>query len=1031
MKQRRRRPARHKLATSAALALAGVTAALASQGSGCAQEPVTVPVRSLERSGRVSFVCLDKPGVGRVELPLSDCAPVQTETICDYATTTDDAGDQIDGGAAAPGATIPHLYALVTQTTRGEIAVIDTTARENPVLDEDPGVPGANFLPIGAQPVDIVSTPGSTATFVGVAEIGRAGIFALPSSNIRPDSSRSCGQGGGGAGGSGAGGSGGAGGDDAGARIAPELSAWPACALPAAPGQMLLVFDPEVDGQERASCDGAYGEDLPPGPTEVIFQHGDLGLEGYGRQKLLVAMPDLGGVVLIDAQRLLDRNPGSFDPCPVDRWLPLEVVPGDITTPPPPDGPACVNPTADPQPLPGPFESRPAGITYADGRLYVGDLAAPVIHVIDLPTPCEPIERTPLVPTSAERPERVVTTSRVAVSPTLTPDLSRYLYAVDVDDGSLMIFDVSAGSPSRLPLRRTHPEWNPFEPPDRIRFSAPPADLLLLQRDLPKTDPATGVAVSGVRCDPTPIPGANQDSACNKDGPVAKEYRTSASYDSGAGPLNLRGTFAFAALTNGKIAVIDVDDFDGDCRAPSNASTLYGCEENTGARICGRGPTPLGETPLGANELSCNVFVPNAPRSASYVSANSLANGQAPGLTNFPQLLGVNAAPVDIKDATSARMVATLPVESTPGVPPLLVVAGAFASVDGEGKPTTVEVADGGSVVQALDEHTLLMNLEDPRAQVINQNWAVTFEGAIPGFAGKIGSLRIEHAPTDGLVDPNSRFCDAGVLSENAVKEILAAQGELAEAIEAQAPLLADYVQILSDLPPEEDAHWTQVTSCNFASCNTDFGSIDVPTFGRDFVIKEAYQDHVELAFRRIADEPELTLDAVRCCFPGDAAFAVRSGRQWTVNGEITGFIHHVIPAPDGTCRNSCDPALSRRNARVRMVPWDMALPIKDGEPYAFQNPMFRFAIKQGMNPNATKEDEKPVIPERDSFFRFTTSGGFVPLLIALSTDGTSLIAPQGLSFIPSTSELAVTDGALNGLILVSLSSVAVSRQFF
>ena len=74
-----------------------------------------------------------------------------------------------------------HLFALVTQTTRGEIAVIDIDGQE--VVDEESVIPGYNFLPVGGVPGDIVSTPGSQATFVGVAEPGQEGIFALPSRN--------------------------------------------------------------------------------------------------------------------------------------------------------------------------------------------------------------------------------------------------------------------------------------------------------------------------------------------------------------------------------------------------------------------------------------------------------------------------------------------------------------------------------------------------------------------------------------------------------------------------------------------------------------------------------------------------------------------------------------------------------------------------------------------------------------------------------------------------------------------------------
>src|SRR6185369_8210750 len=101
----------------------------------------------------------------------------------------------------------------------GEVAVVDMSTKADSVLDSNPRVPGANFLPIGAQPVDIASTAGSTAAFVGVAEPGREGIFALAAKDIRVCDT-----------------------------CAPKtLSSWPACALPGAPGEMLVVYDKPND----------------------------------------------------------------------------------------------------------------------------------------------------------------------------------------------------------------------------------------------------------------------------------------------------------------------------------------------------------------------------------------------------------------------------------------------------------------------------------------------------------------------------------------------------------------------------------------------------------------------------------------------------------------------------------------------------------------------------------------------------------------------------------------------------------------
>ena len=322
-----------------------LTVGAALHGAGCQATPITVPVRALERSGRVSFVCLDPPGpAGTVEEPLSKCTAQQFPSINEYLSA-DDAGN-IDAGSGA----LPHLYALVTQTTRGEVAVIDTSSSASSVLDENPLEPGANFLPVGALPTGIVSTPGSVATFVGVGEIGRAGIFAIPSSRIRPTAADSD-----------------AGSLDGGLLIpppeagpVPQLSSWPACALPSAPGDMILVADPAVGVTERPSCDAPY---QIPGDADLISTR-----EKGGRQKLVVAMPAQGGIIVLDAQAIMNLAPGSFAACPVERWVPLKVdLTGLGNVQPPPTGQACVNPSVVTPPLQASYPARPGGMSYAAG----------------------------------------------------------------------------------------------------------------------------------------------------------------------------------------------------------------------------------------------------------------------------------------------------------------------------------------------------------------------------------------------------------------------------------------------------------------------------------------------------------------------------------------------------------------------------------------------------------------------------------------------------------------------------------------
>src|SRR5580700_7612516 len=94
----------------------------------------------------------------------SECAPAATDFAALNATTT---------------ATLPnHLYAVVTQTTRGELAVVDLTA--GAVVDEDKSTPGTNFIPVGSSPTDVVVTPDGLMTFVASADPNKPAIYGIP-----------------------------------------------------------------------------------------------------------------------------------------------------------------------------------------------------------------------------------------------------------------------------------------------------------------------------------------------------------------------------------------------------------------------------------------------------------------------------------------------------------------------------------------------------------------------------------------------------------------------------------------------------------------------------------------------------------------------------------------------------------------------------------------------------------------------------------------------------------------------------------
>ncbi len=1005
---------------------------------GCNQQQVAGSLRSLEHSGRVSFVCLSAPGT-RPSLGRSifDCSLTRYESQDDY--------EVVDGVT-----TQPHLYALVTQTTRGEVAVVDMSTTAQPVLDQDPRIPGANFLPVGAQPVDIVSTNDGDATFVGVAEIGRQGIFALPSTQIRPSTN----------------------------STSKSLSDWPACALPGAPGRMLIVDDPPVDGKIRTSCDGTH-------ETISLVDRDSKGNElvnvtdaKLGRPKLVTTIPELGAIAIIDAQTLFeperdadgkpqeDANgvvykypPGSWKACPIERWVPLETsVP--VVDPPPAGagGPACVDKAVTSPAAQQQYESYPSAMARSDKRLFIADAKAPVIHVLNIPTPCEPDEGLPLLPSSKDEPNRIVTTNAVAVTGTLAAELGQFVYAVDDYNGSLMAFDVGPKASSREPILRPNKQWAPFQSKDRIDFGVPIQDLTYLERDNPQPVPATGIATEGVRCDPDPsLTVCTSDSAsCDPE----TLYRASSSYDRGAGPTRMRGSFVYAMLTTGQIAVVDIDDYDKECRIPRRPSHLNGCP----AELILEPTDPNYES---TDEASCNVVVPHTQRDANYMRTGDKTGQNQPGVQVFPTLYNDLGALQSTFDPKGIVMRATMP-----NPPPYLGDPG-----DDNEKKKQFSLSAGtslwaithnvklneqneyvdadpnnGLVLNGTEfEHTLAANLEDPRAQSNTQAFSVTYEGSLPGFFGKGGKIRSDTTPAT-FSDSSSRFCDQGVLGQKAFVEMVRAEDPTLTQAEAErrALELADLVQISSDSPPEDDAYWQSEGVkgvCSFDQCKTAFGPIEIPKTTRDLKIIEAYQDHLDVALPDVlvpsANDPTKKVPVagiVQCCFPTLVGFNVRVGHQWAVVGTASGFIHHVIPTPlesstaeraVGVCRNSCDPDDVRKNGRVLSVKHGEIL--RDGDKRAFINPFFRFAINEAENGNpfdGNPDSPDDNAPKRNTFFQFNTQGTFRPLLVNLAAT-TAEIQPQSIGFVPATNEVVIVDGSLEGLILLNSGSLDKSRQYY
>jgi hypothetical protein len=1017
-----------------ALAFTLAAAACGAWGlASCQPAPTNVPLRTFERAQKMDFVCMhvyDEVQLVQVPptpAPLSACAPA--------APSTD-------------GTTLPfHLYALVTQSVRGEVAVVDLTAQK--VVDQNKENPGVNFLPVGQLPMDIASTPDSTMSFVTTADPDKPAIYALPSVRILGDSQTLV---------------------DASTPPPNTLPSWPVCGLPQKPGPISVV--PRANG----------GFDL------AVVLPGDAA--------------QTAKIVLIDAKVFDTLPPGQLAPCPISAAV-------DVADTVPPfwsQGPAwsdgvpyaTVDSTKDlPRandsvcenvPLPSADAGPDGEVTFAitplrgshahpswavrDGDfLFVADNGLPLIHVFDLSVPNVITELAPYVATSLVNPARVVTISQIAVSPR-TRDLKRYMYALDEKQGTVLVYDVTDPRTAiKSPLVRPHPELNPFQPVDRLSFTSPVASLAFARHDFPITEIGSIPLVAtraGLLCNPSGSINTVALTSNDNDNDLGALYRKGESgggFTSTAGlglvPGRLRGIFGVLTLANGLVITIDVDDWDSPCRRPINldgtppdlsASGLWGQIAQTfkasdpfgapGGATCTGPSCPIGVT----NEGYFPVTAPHRLRS-SFLLSNDPATGQnLPTIIGLPQLL-LGTQPISVNEAA----------------------------------------AKGYASLQAF------LAREDPTVNV-DQDWTVTYEGALPGFDGLAATLDTE----DGwqsltFSQPAGNFCNRGVQdqtlgraivsaleTEASAKKNLDSMGKPTFATPPRASdRTADYVQIADDLLPPSDSYWTlEGLDCwtfpdgkggmttlasgapRYNACLTTFGAINSPTLARELPVLESYDDRLVtgrflysgatqssqgriIAPRDASGETSLKL--TQCCFHKEAKFRVRTGNQWLAIGTVSGYLQHLRPVPDTKrCVMACDQRLSLFNGRaIDLIPTSTvagaqghACPCNAGltcannvcvdrnNPFAIRNPLLALQLV-GSQPMAGTFTNN----QRDLTYKFPTRGRFQAQAINLAATSTA-VSPQSMRYIDSLGQMGIVDGSSLGLVLLDLNTLIISKTY-
>lgn len=1034
----------------------------------CNEDPDVPDHSSLRRSGAAAFVCVGPDGRGA---SIERCPQ----------------GPRTDTGGMTVAATGYELYGLVTQTISAEVAVVRVTGLDEDgydagqVLDADPSNPGVTPLRVGQKPEGIVSTPGGEATFVSVSEVGKEGIFGLPTSCIFEPGRRADGR----------------------RETARDLTTWPACSLPSAPGAMVMLIDPaDAEGRVRRSCGESYVEQSSlPEPVSSTRDECAVNLLDEagprGMRKLVVALPNEGRLVVLDAQALLDREPGSYSSCLSDDVLVGEApifegevalavdLPAEVTQALPDDlvVAGCTEPTARYGPFPTDVAPRPAGMASQDGMLLVADRATPAVHVVDAHDPCSLTELAPLVATSFEQPERVVTTSRVALSPR-TADGRRFAYAVDElgdEQASIMVFDLTPGVVSRTPLVRPGSVDAFLEPPDRIEFGSPVKDVAFALFDQPEPDVATGVGTVGTLCDPDPRASSTS---------IGASYRSSNDFVTGAAPRKLRGLFGYALLGSGSLALIDIEDFDAPCRRPHVANPdavpdWRGCAGDPAGIDYYTLDQEAGGTPTVSDEVSCNTVEPHRARSGNILTiAENLAGADLPRLSSFGVLSQFGRSLPTSRLTPEGRRRPTLlgvDFEGTPSRP----VAPAEVYVGTTRRTRTDQDAPLEIDPNQAERPSIVLPMSEPRAYPTSEVVSIAYEGDYSGHRATGQVLSSEDVADLGslgtsrgdvmipFTDAEALFCDAGVQDEALTRQLAAEQfGLSGGALDRFVAEHADYVQITEELLRESDPYWQDEAggaACGddrgYQACHAAFGDGDIDELDphRDFRIVTAYQDRLEVAsMSETGEAADGLIRLLSCCFPRVVSYRLRAGRQWVVRGDVTGYRHPVEGRAETDpetgelryrCVKTCDPRLSGITGRafeVSNVRCDETNPddedacgvgprterdvvcAYDGssgpvEPGGQASECIygainrRFVVYRGLEPS-----------QRGMVFGFQVEGGFEGQGLSLTTAlDTTNILPVSLTTLPAFAGMAIVDSQDRGLILVDLRTATVADAFY
>lgn len=1016
----------------------------------CNQVSINTPIRSFDRPTDVALACV---------LDLGDHFEATNLEVC----SPEEALKHIRQDPATGEDVYPHLRALVTQSARGEVALVD--ASRGRLVDVFPRQPGFGFLPVGKLPEHVrASRDGCVAvtTNGGSCDLSRVDLPQLYNMPLpQPDA-------------------------DAGTTFVPpageDVSQRLAITLPggrrlgARPAWVEMV--PQTDGELALR---GWQEGGTPGMCAGGVHHAWVALPGC---QLVVEVSldpgaTAGAAEVVSAIRVLrDRTEVVTDLASLtcaDECSGGEAAP-DLGAPPP---------VPDTQAFPGTLAVAEEG---AIGRLFIGDLAGERISIVPYGLP--PAGETP----PSERPRALGVPRgvhletgaggvRVVRVSHRTP-AGRFLYAV-ARDASVRVVDIDRElecetNPDPVQAGLLAVEDEPDPRPGAVRLGCYPLGL-------PSTPPRAPLArTPGIELPNQALPA--DVAFVHLDEPLPPTSAQIA--PPSAGPTLLVGDFAWILSSDGRAAVVNVFDacpgpnipqagggtYTPACDlgnvAPSRATVMSfpGAPEPLVLDRVSHRLRPLTDRFARPPSESDNAGTPRlrTPNDPLTVRVGSEARASGP---DFPTLAcgdGVACTATDPKvafvDLDQVRnetwrieWEGTIPgTQRTLGRP---LPDGRFTDAGGAWCSRGVQAGDKLTLVGCEDDDECdptQVCVRDPAAPASQPNGlcldrAPELREAELSSCGPLlrGLRRYRIVSARQGVAEADHTTDQLVLAEISEPENPAETRTCVPGQDACGPLtLSDGSVIETSCLVDWDGQHRCLRPCD--------PSVPVGACGTDYVCATSRLDGAPRCVRAPLDDRYLAAldEGGFGCLRALQPYRIDAGDAFIVVGSVTGFLS--LLEPDPTTRECVVPPMSSeaarlRQARIPLVPdvacpagADIRAPLPPTVPNVclrerveseervrvvhFENPFLSFGLRQPPG---------DWVPPPGLALEFVVLGGQMPFLIALGVD-VAAQQPRAVAVAPDDQTVYVVDEGrqtaavgLRGQLIKIISQVQATDRFF